>query len=36
MTYNISEKNFVRAEKEVAALREVNGHQKEEIVRLKE
>jgi hypothetical protein len=28
LTYNITEKNFAKTEKEVATLREVNGQQK--------
>jgi hypothetical protein len=35
LTYNITEKNLTKAKEEVAVLREVNGQQKEEIVRLK-
>jgi hypothetical protein len=36
LTYNITEKNLMKTKEEVAALKEVNGQQKEEIVRLKE
>ncbi len=36
MTYNVTQKNLMKTKEEVAALKEVNGQQKEEIVRLKE
>ena len=36
LTYNVTEKNFHKAKEEVAVLREVNGQQKDEIVRLKD
>ncbi len=36
MTYNITEKNFAKTQEEVAALREVNGQQQEQIKYLKE
>ena len=36
MTYNITEKNLMKTKEEVATLKEVNGQQKQEIIKLKE
>ena len=36
LTYNITANNLARAQEEMAALKQVNGQQKQEIVRLKE
>lgn len=36
MTYNITEKNLMKTKEEVATLKEVNGQQKQQIIKLKE